>query len=126
MLRAGPGSHKVGGRFISLNRQEDVVSVKRSSAKAWGRFFPDSPGKMFVAALAIRLIASAFAYTALLDPSRDHWEFGWETGRVAHSLAMGEGFSSPWPGTSGPTATVAPIYPLMLAAIFRLFGSFPA
>jgi len=68
-----------------------------------------------MAALVIRFIACAFAYTALLDPSRDHWEFGWETGRVAHSLAVGQGFASPWPGTGGPTATVAPVYPLMLA-----------
>ena len=81
---------------------------------------------MFVAALLIRLLASAFAYTILLDPSRDHWEFGWETGRVAHSLAMGQGFASPWPGTSGPTATVAPVYPLILAGIFRVLGSFTA
>ena len=81
---------------------------------------------MFVAGLAIRLVASAFAYTILLDPSRDHWEFGWETGRVAHSLALGQGFASPWPGTYGPTATVAPVYPLMLAGIFRVFGSFTA
>ena len=81
---------------------------------------------MFLAGLMIRLVASAFAYTTLLDPSRDHWEFGWETGRVAHSLASGLGFASPWPGTIGSTATVAPIYPLMLAGIFRVLGSFTA
>ncbi len=81
---------------------------------------------MFLTGLVIRLVASAFAYTILLDPSRDHWEFGWETGRVAHSLALGQGFASPWPGTIGPTATVAPVYPLMLAGIFRVFGSFTA
>jgi 4-amino-4-deoxy-L-arabinose transferase-like glycosyltransferase len=111
-----------------LNIQARLKSADHPAAKGSvvSRFFPDSPRAMFLAALVIRFIACAFAYTALLDPSRDHWEFGWETGRVAHSLALGQGFASPWPGTVGATATVAPVYPLMLAGIFRLLGSFTA
>src|SRR5947207_480181 len=106
--------------------QTASISTERSEhiPHGWGRFFPDSLATMFAAALAIRLIASVFAYSILLDPSRDNWEFGWETGRVAHSLALGHGFASPWPGTDGPTATVAPVYPLILAGMFRIFGSF--
>src|SRR5215475_4266005 len=119
MLRAAPESRKVGSELPLLNSQSKTKPVEspRSRASSLSRFFPDSPRVMFVAALVIRLVASAFAYTILLDPSRDHWEFGWETGRVAHSLAVGQGFASPWPGTVGPTATVAPVYPLMLAGL---------
>src|SRR5215467_12860808 len=126
MLRAAPESRKVRSELPLLPPQTETKPMEHpgSKARSLTRFFPDSQRAMFVAALVIRLVASAFAYTILLDPSRDHWEFGWETGRVAHSLALSQGFSSPWPGTSGPTATVAPVYPLILAGVFRVFGMF--
>lgn len=52
----------------------------------------------------------------------DHFEFGWEMGRVARSIAEGHGFSSPLPSPTGPTAIVGPGYPLLLASIFKVFG----
>jgi Dolichyl-phosphate-mannose-protein mannosyltransferase len=58
----------------------------------------------------------------LIDDSDDHFAFGWEMGRVAYSLAEGHGFSSPLPMQTGPTAMVGPIYPLLLALIFKIFG----
>ena len=45
-----------------------------------------------------------------------------ETGNIAFSLARGVGFSSPFRGDSGPTAWLTPVYPLMVAGIFKLFG----
>ena len=57
-----------------------------------------------------------------LNPARDHWVFGWETGRIARSLALGRGFGSPLFGWTGPTAWMAPIYPGLLAGVFRVFG----
>jgi len=49
--------------------------------------------------------------------------FGYETGRIARSIAMGKGFSSPLNGTeSGPTIWLTPVYPYFLAGIFKLFG----
>jgi 4-amino-4-deoxy-L-arabinose transferase-like glycosyltransferase len=86
--------------------------------------FWNSPLAMLLVGLVIRLIASAFAYRDLLDPWRDHWEFGWETGRIAHSLATGHGFASPLYGAEGPTAWMGPVYPFLLSIVFRLFGSF--
>ncbi len=41
---------------------------------------------------------------------------------VARSLVAGQGFASPFFVNSGPTAFLSPGYPLLLAAIFRLFG----
>ncbi len=52
----------------------------------------------------------------------DHWSFAHEAGRIARSLATGQGYSSPMPEPSGPTAHLAPVYPLLLAGIFRVFG----
>lgn len=48
--------------------------------------------------------------------------FLFESGNIAHSLAAGEGFSSPFRVDTGPTAWLPPMYPLLLAGIFRIFG----
>ena len=57
-----------------------------------------------------------------IPSQRDHWDFGYETGRIARSLATGQGFSSPLPEPSGPSAFLPPGFPLVLAGIFRVFG----
>jgi len=48
--------------------------------------------------------------------------FLFEPGNIAHSLATGHGFASPFRIDTGPTAWMAPVYPMLLAAIFRVFG----
>jgi 4-amino-4-deoxy-L-arabinose transferase-like glycosyltransferase len=48
--------------------------------------------------------------------------FQTETGHIAYSIASGKGYSSPFQRDTGPTAWLAPVYPYVLAAIFKLFG----
>jgi hypothetical protein len=48
--------------------------------------------------------------------------FLFESGNIAHSLATGHGFSSPFRVDTGPTAWMTPLFPLLLAGIFRIFG----
>jgi len=50
--------------------------------------------------------------------------FLYEPGNIAFSLATGSGFSSPFRVSTGPTAWEAPVYPLLLSFIFRLFGTY--
>jgi 4-amino-4-deoxy-L-arabinose transferase-like glycosyltransferase len=50
--------------------------------------------------------------------------FLFESGNIAHSLATGHGFSSPFRVDTGPTAWMTPAFPLLLAAIFRVFGAY--
>jgi hypothetical protein len=50
--------------------------------------------------------------------------FQQETGNIARSLALGKGFSSPFNQGTGATAWLTPVYPLLLAGIFRIFGIF--
>jgi len=50
--------------------------------------------------------------------------FEQETGSIAHSLATGKGFSNPFLKDTGPTAWLTPVYPLLVAAIFKIFGIF--
>jgi 4-amino-4-deoxy-L-arabinose transferase-like glycosyltransferase len=73
-------------------------------------------------AFALRVIVIPFLIGNVTDPWRDHWNFGWEEGRIARSIASGEGFSSPLFGKTGPTAWTTPVYPYLLAGVFRVFG----
>jgi len=50
--------------------------------------------------------------------------FLFESGNIAHSLATGRGFSSPFRVDTGPTAWMTPLFPLLLAGIFRIFGAY--
>jgi Dolichyl-phosphate-mannose-protein mannosyltransferase len=71
---------------------------------------------------SVRLILVALVYKGFLDPARDHWEFAYEIGRVARSIALGQGFSHPYWANTGPTALLTPVYPYFLAGIFATFG----
>ena len=73
-------------------------------------------------ALFLRLLVVAIVYQDQLDPARDHWAFGWETGRIARSIAQGEGFANPLFEKTGPTAWLTPVYPYLVAAVFKVFG----
>jgi len=79
---------------------------------------------MVVVALTLRLVAMCFLFPERIDPDRDHWRLGGEAGRIARSIVEGEGFSNPLFGKTGPTAWLAPVFPYLLAGIFRLFGAY--
>jgi Dolichyl-phosphate-mannose-protein mannosyltransferase len=71
---------------------------------------------------SVRLVFVALVYKGFLDPARGHWEFAYEIGRVARSIALGQGFSNPYWANTGPTALLTPVYPYFLAGIFATFG----
>ena len=50
--------------------------------------------------------------------------FLFEVGNIAHSIATGHGFGSPFRVDTGPTAWMTPLFPMLLAGIFRIFGSY--
>ncbi|HEV2617143.1 MAG TPA: glycosyltransferase family 39 protein, partial [Candidatus Acidoferrales bacterium] len=73
-------------------------------------------------AFALRVAIIPFLLGGITTPARNHWTFGWEEGRIARSLASGEGFGSPLFGNTGPTAWTNPVYPYLLAGVFEVFG----
>ena len=79
---------------------------------------------MFLVALGIRLVVIVFLLPEQLDPARDHWHFGYETGRIAYSIVEGHGFASPLFADTGPTAWMTPVYPYLVAGVFELFGPY--
>jgi 4-amino-4-deoxy-L-arabinose transferase-like glycosyltransferase len=70
--------------------------------------------------LRVALIAALGAYHK--DPSEGQIHFGYETGRVARSIVLGQGISSPFHDPSGPTGILMPLFPYLLAGVFKLFG----
>jgi 4-amino-4-deoxy-L-arabinose transferase-like glycosyltransferase len=81
-----------------------------------------SPAFIVLVALLLRLLVITLGHTYRITPRRDHFQFGWEMGRIARALASGHGFANPTDLETGPTAWEAPLYPFLLAGVFKLFG----
>lgn len=77
-------------------------------------------------ALSTRLLVLWFVVERF--PHSWFYSRGIELGTLAQSLVAGQGLSSPFGGSTGPTALLAPGYPAVIALIFRIFGplTFPA
>src|SRR6516162_6821964 len=99
-----------------ISTEEDRVEVSDSRPIYHSIFF------IVLIALFLRLAVITLGHTYRITPRRDHFPFGWEMGRLARSIAQGRGFSSPTDLDSGPSAWTAPVYPYILAGIFKLFG----
>lgn len=83
-----------------------------------------SPAIIVVVAFLIR-IAVIIVHVRNAPPlPNGHLQIGFEVGRVAQSIAEGHGFSSPLNVDSGPTAWFTPVYPYILAGVFKIFGVF--
>jgi 4-amino-4-deoxy-L-arabinose transferase-like glycosyltransferase len=100
-----------------IAQPEQSVESAETKLRLWAK-----PWFIFLAAIALRLAIVPFLVGDQLDPARDHWDFGWEAGRLARSLALGRGFGSPLFGWTGPSAWMCPGYPALLAGVFKVFG----
>ena len=101
------------------------MRARLSAIGAWMREDDRSlglPWRMFWVGLAVRLLYITVAHTYRIRVSGDHFQFGWEMGRIARALALGNGYADPFVGHSGPTAWNPPLFPLLLAGVFRVFG----
>jgi len=81
---------------------------------------------MVLAALTVRLVVVICGFRNQTDPADHHAAFGWEMGWVARSIFEGHGFSSPFFPLTGWTAMVPPLFPYLVAVMFRLFGLYTA
>jgi len=85
-----------------------------------------APSAMFWAGFLIRVLYITIVHTYRIRPEEDHLQFGWEMGRIARALATGFGYADPFTGHSGPTAWSPPLYPLLIAAVFKVLGVYTA
>ncbi len=78
-----------------------------------------------LAVLAVALLMRLLVVWTVASHYPTTWFFrrGMEMGLLAKSVLAGQGLSSPFGVPTGPTAFIAPVYPLLVAAVFRVFGS---
>jgi uncharacterized membrane protein len=83
-----------------------------------------SSAALFTAALLVRLVVVSQIVPHMQDT--EYLDFN-EPTRVAWALVSGHGFSSPWRDSPLlPTAVLPPLYPLLIAAIFKVAGAYSA
>ena len=84
-----------------------------------------SPLFITLFAYAARMVILAYYWQVEPAPAKAFIAYGYELGRVASAIAAGRGFSSPLRLVdSGPTAWFTPIYPYLVAGIFKIWGIF--
>ncbi len=81
-----------------------------------------SPVAITLVALVLRLVAVRLFYNSTWNDYEDHLWFGFETGRIARSIAEGHGYGNPLSVQTGPTAWLTPVYPYLVAGVFKLLG----
>jgi hypothetical protein len=81
---------------------------------------------MVAVAWALRMVVVAVIFRDLPDPARHYERFGNEVGWIARSIALHQGFSSPFFAITGTTALLPPLYPYLLSVIFKVFGIYSA
>jgi 4-amino-4-deoxy-L-arabinose transferase-like glycosyltransferase len=79
-----------------------------------------------IVVLSLALVLRLIVFWTVLAKYPRGWLFtrGMEMGWVAKSIIDGQGLSSPFGQPTGPTAFIAPGYPLLIALVFRIFGSY--
>jgi len=85
-----------------------------------------APLIVFWTGLFVRVAYLTLAHTFRFSPFEDHFTFGYEMARVARALVTGYGYADPFSGHTGPTAWVPPLYPLLIAAAFKIAGIYTA
>jgi hypothetical protein len=74
-------------------------------------------GLIFVVAFALRMgFVRLIPYDVLVPHTR------WEIEAIAHAILLRGEFADPYALPTGPTAHVPPLYPVLLSAVYRVFG----
>jgi 4-amino-4-deoxy-L-arabinose transferase-like glycosyltransferase len=77
---------------------------------------------MVVIAFVLRLALIIVGHTYKFKTFDNDFSFGWEMGRIGRAIATGYGFADPFDGHTGQTAWEPPLYPYLIAGVFRLAG----
>ncbi|HEX6804380.1 MAG TPA: glycosyltransferase family 39 protein [Terriglobales bacterium] len=96
---------------------QSVSRIRRWWAQASTSFF-----WMVAIAFLLRLGIILLNHTYKFKPVDNDFSFGWEMGRIGRAIASGRGFADPFDARTGPTAWEPPLYPYLIAGVFRLTG----
>jgi 4-amino-4-deoxy-L-arabinose transferase-like glycosyltransferase len=102
-----------------------VTTTSPKSSSAYSRWWSGARTSFFwmvAVAFFLRFGWIVVAHTYKFKTLDNNFSFGWEMGRIGRSLAQGQGFSNPFNEITGPTAWEPPLYPFLIAGVFKLFG----
>lgn len=77
---------------------------------------------MVAIGFALRLGYILVAHTYKFKTLDNNFSFGFEMGRIGRAIANGRGFADPFEGHTGATAWEPPLYPYLIAGVFKLTG----
>jgi len=77
---------------------------------------------MWAVAFLLRLAYILVAHTYRFKPDENDFSFGYEMGRIGRAIVLGRGFADPFGPPTGPTAWEPPLYPYLIASVFRVAG----
>ena len=106
---------------VSSSVQNTKIS-DRGGLRGWWLGARTSLTWLTAVAFALRLAYILIAHTYKFKPDQNDFGFGYEMGRIGHAIATGRGFADPFGAATGPTAWEPPLYPYLIAAIFKLSG----
>lgn len=114
-------------QFLLILRPSSTLNMSNSSEAFPLPVTPPSSRRMITGLLLVgftmRLAFVAWKRTYVQIPGNPY-PFAMEVSSIAAHLVRGQGFSSPFGHDTGPTAWVAPLYPLLVSVVFRIFGSY--
>src|ERR1700722_18070542 len=109
----------------SLTLNQDPTNKDRATAGVisnWWSRAGTSPVWIVSVAFALRLAYILLAHTYKFKPDQNDFGFGYEMGRIGHAIATGRDFADPFGPATGPTAWEPPLYPYLIATVFKLTG----
>ncbi len=108
--------------FSTQMRETDPASGGVGRGLVLWRQIRTSSFWMVAIALFLRVGWIIAGHTYKFKPIDNNFGFGWEMGRIGAAIAAGRGFSDPFGVPSGPTAWEPPLYPYLVAGVFKIFG----
>ena len=79
-----------------------------------------------IVSFLLQVLAIGVLHTYRIRTTDNHFGFGWEMGCVGRAIASGRGFSDPYCAGTGPGAWEPPLYPYLIGAVFKAFGTYTA
>src|SRR6478672_13904545 len=99
-----------------------VQNSARAKLQRWWTHARTSFFWMAAIAFLLRLALIIVGHTYKFKAYDNDFSFGWEMGRIGRAIAIGRGFADPFNSQTGPTAWEPPLYPYLIAGVFRLTG----
>src|SRR5215470_4845590 len=102
--------------------QPTQIAHSSSRFRSWWSSARNSLLWIVAIGFALRFGYIVLDHTYRFRTPDNNFSFGFEMGRIGRAIATGHGFADPFEGHTGPTAWEPPLYPYLIAGIFKIAG----